>query len=126
MPVPVTALYAAINGIFNVALAINVTRLRGRNAVFLGHGDSEELLTAIRRHVNNSEYLAIALVVLLAAELGGGNPMALYAIGATLTAGRLVHAIGVGSKPTPARAIGAVLTWLAIVAGGVYGAALSL
>ena len=120
MLVPVTAIYAAANGLLNVLLAINVTRLRAKHAVFLGHGDSEELHTAVRRHVNNSEYIALALLMLLLSELGGGNVYALQGLGAVLTLGRVLHAVGIGSTPSAARAVGALLTWLPIVIGGFY------
>lgn len=120
MAVPITALFGAIHGILNVALAANVTRVRAQSQVFLGTGDSDALLLASRRHGNNAEYLPLALVLMLTAELAGGGATVLYALGGALTLGRIAHAIGVGSKPSPLRAIGAVLTWLTIAAAGVY------
>lgn len=120
MAIPITALFGAIHGILNVALAANVTRVRAQSQVFLGTGDNDALLLASRRHGNNAEYVPLALVLLLTAELAGGGATALYALGAALTLGRIAHAIGVGAKPSPLRAIGAVLTWLTIAGSGIY------
>ena len=121
MAIPVTALFGAIHGVLNVALAIGVTRARAQSNIFLGTGDNESLLLASRRHGNNTEYVPLALLLLLVAELAGGGATALYALGTALTVGRVLHAIGVGSEPSPLRAIGAVLTWVAIVGAGIYG-----
>lgn len=121
MAIPVTALFGAIHGVLNVALAIGVTRARAQSNIFLGTGDSDALLLASRRHGNNAEYVPLALLLLLVAELAGGGATALYALGGALTLGRILHAIGVGSKPSPLRAIGAVLTWLAIAGAGIFG-----
>ena len=121
MAIPVTALFGAIHGVLNVALAIGVTRARAQSNIFLGTGDNESLLLASRRHGNNTEYVPLALLLRLVAELAGGGATALYALGTALTVGRVLHAIGVGSKPSPLRAIGAVLTWVAIVGAGIYG-----
>jgi uncharacterized protein len=126
MAIPVTALIGALNGVLNVALAIGVTVARAKSNIFLGLGDSDALLLASRRHGNNAEYLPLALVLLLAAELSGGGLTALYALGGALTVGRILHAIGVGSKPSPLRAIGAVLTWISIAGSGLYALVLSM
>lgn len=121
MIVQVTALYGAFHGLMNVALAANVTRVRAKTQTFLGQGDSEELLLAVRRHGNHAEYVALFLVLLAIAELDHAGATGLHALGALFTLGRLAHVIGVGSKPSPLRAIGALLTWLAIAGAGVYG-----
>lgn len=120
MAVQIVALYGALHAVFNVALAANVSRLRGKANVFLGTGDSPELLVAVRRHGNHSEYVGLALVVLLIAELAGGSDRMLHGVGAAFTLGRVLHAIGVGIKPSAPRALGALFTWAAIAVGGVY------
>ncbi len=125
MPIPVTALYLAFNAVLNVALAANVTRVRAKTSVFLGTGESPEVLLAVRRHGNNAEYVPLALVALLCAELAGGGAALLHGVGAALSLGRVLHVVGVGPTPKPPRAIGAVLTWAAIVVAAVAAAVLS-
>ena len=125
MALPITGLYGAFHALFDVALAANVPRLRGKTNVFLGTGDSEDLLTAVRRHGNHAEYVALALLLLSLCELHGAGMTALHALGAAFTLGRIAHAIGVGIKPSGPRAVGALLTWLSIAGAGVYGAILA-
>jgi uncharacterized protein len=118
--VPVTALYGAVNAIFNVVLATNVSRNRGRSKVFAGVGADEGLTRANRAHGNNSEYVALAVVMLMIAELSGGGSTVLHVFGGTLTAARLLHAHGMFANFVPTRATGATLTWLTIVGLAVY------
>jgi len=120
MHVPITALFAAVNGVINVVLAANVSRVRGKVGVLLGVGDSKELLLASRRHRNNAEYVPLALLMILLCEIGGGSPSVLWGLGGALTLGRVLHPFGLSDKPTSPRVIGAVLAWLTIVVGGVY------
>lgn len=79
----------------------------------------------MRRHGNHAEYVALALVLLAVCELGGGSATALHALGGAFTLGRVAHAIGVGIKPSAPRAVGALLTWVALAGAGVYGAVLA-
>ena len=51
--VPITALYGCINALFNVVLAGNVSRERGKVSIFLGDGGQAPLTLAIRAHGNN-------------------------------------------------------------------------
>jgi uncharacterized membrane protein YecN with MAPEG domain len=126
MHLPIVALYAAVNITFNVILAAGVTRARAKANVFLGTGDNADLLLASRRHANNMEYVPLGLIALTLAELNGGAVTPLHVFGGLLTVGRLMHAVGVGSKPSPLRALGAVLTWLSLVGAAIYSAYLSM
>ena len=126
MAVPITAMYGAFNALLNVALAANVSRVRGKTQIFLGTGDSPELLLAVRRHANNMEYVPLALVLLLTAELSGGGATVLHVLGAALSIGRVLHAIGVGIKPSAPRVLGALLSWATIVVAGGYAAFVAL
>jgi|LNFM01.2.fsa_nt_gb uncharacterized membrane protein YecN with MAPEG domain len=119
-PVPIAAMYGAFHGLMNVALAANVTRVRAKSSIFLGTGDNPELLLAARRHGNHSEYVALFLVLLAFAELSHGSAAVLHGAGALFTVARLSHAVGIGDKPSGARALGALLTWAAIATAGVY------
>ncbi|MCC6902085.1 MAG: MAPEG family protein [Polyangiaceae bacterium] len=121
MPVPVTALYGALNAILNVGLAANVSRNRGKHNVSLGSGQSKEMELAMRAHGNNAEFVPLALVMLLIAELSGGASLWLHVLGGSLFVGRVLHPIGLPLKaPNPPRFIGTALTWLMIVATAVY------
>ncbi|MBX3264054.1 MAG: MAPEG family protein [Labilithrix sp.] len=118
MGIPVvTALYGSLNAILNVALASRVSTLRMRKRVSIGEGDSEELRVAVRIHANNAEFVPLALVVLLLAELCGGASLWLHVAGGALLAARVMHAVGM-PRPAPNvfRFMGTAITWIGIVA----------
>lgn len=122
MPVPVVALYGSLNAIFNIALAANVSRARLRNKVSLGHGDSPALLMAVRAHGNNAEFVPLALVMLLIAELSGGNSLWLHVLGGALLVARVAQAWGIHIEkvPNPPRFLGTALTYFVILGASAY------
>src|SRR5439155_19359647 len=109
MPLPITALYAAILAIILTALAINVTIHRGKLKVPLGLGDNPIMLRMIRIdtrecrriHGNAAEYIPIALLLMGAYEINGGNHVALHISGVVLVLARLLHASGMWNSPLP-------------------------
>lgn len=121
MPPLITALYGALNAIFNVILAARVSWLRRVHRTSLGEGDAKPLLVGIRAHANNAEYVPLALVMMLLAELCGGSSVLLHVIGGTLFAARIAHALGLPFKaPNVLRFSGATLTLVGIVATASY------
>jgi hypothetical protein len=113
----ITALFAGLNGLLALGLAINVSRHRARLRIGIGDGGNPEMLQAIRLHANNTEYLALALVLLAVDEILGAPALALYVMGALLLLGRLLHAFGLGRSTgtSTGRAVGVTLTWLVIL-----------
>jgi len=121
MHVPIIALYGALNAILNVVLAARVSRARVRHDVSLGDADKPPMRHAIRTHANNAEYVPLALVMLLIAEISGGSSMWLHALGGTLFVARIGHAVGIPLRaPNPPRLVGTGATWAVIVATSVY------
>jgi uncharacterized membrane protein YecN with MAPEG domain len=123
MSVPVVALYGALNAIFNVLLAVRVSGGRMKEKVSIGPsmGASKALDVMIRTHGNNAEFVPLALLLLLIAELMGGSSTALHALGGTLFVARISHAIGMPRRaPNVFRATGATLTSLLIVGVSVW------
>jgi uncharacterized protein len=123
MPPVVTALYAALNALLNIALAYRVTGLRRTHKVSIGEGDAEAkaLRVGIRAHGNNAEFVPLALVMLLVTELCGGEAMWLHILGGTLLLARVLHPIGLPRRaPNPPRFIGVALTFLVIAGASAY------
>jgi uncharacterized membrane protein YecN with MAPEG domain len=122
MPPVITALYGALNAILNIILAERVSRLRGRHKVPLGTGEAPQLLVAIRGHANNAEFVPFALLMLLLAELCGGNRAFLHVLGGLLLLARIAHPIGLAQKksPNPYRYLGTAVTWIMIVVSAAY------
>ncbi|HEX6980676.1 MAG TPA: MAPEG family protein [Alphaproteobacteria bacterium] len=116
-PPLVTALWAGLNGLLALGLAVNVSRHRARLGIGIGDGGNPEMLQAIRLHANNAEYVALALVLLAIDEMAGAPAVAVHVLGALLLLGRILHAVGLGRSTgtSTARAVGVAFTWLAIL-----------
>jgi uncharacterized membrane protein YecN with MAPEG domain len=112
----VTALYGSLNAIFNIALAARVALQRGKSKVSIGEGNAPELTLAIRIHANNAEFVPLAILMMLLAELCGGSPFILHVAGGILLVSRLSHVVGM-PRPAPNlfRAAGVTGTWVLIV-----------
>ena len=99
---------------------MNVSRNRGRADKLFGHGDDEALESAIRAHGNAAEYVPLAIAMLVVSEIMGANAVSMHGLGGTVLLGRLASAHGILSRTNATRAIGAVLTWLAILGAAAY------
>ncbi len=116
MNAPITGLYASLLALLLLALGFRVVRLRWRTKTGIGDGGDRGLARAIRVHGNAIEYVPIALVLLLVAELGGANPALLHGCGIGLVAARILHATGLSrtSGASPERIAGTVATFTVI------------
>ena len=114
IPVPITALYAALQAFLAIALVVPIGQLRTKTNVSLGAGGNPQLETAIRRHANWTEHVPFALLLLALLELNGGSAGLLHALGATLLVARVLHPLGLDAQNmrSPLRGIGALGTLL--------------
>ena len=128
MTVATTALYAGLSGLLMLALAAMVVRERWRARVGHGDGGDPRLARAIAVHRNAVEYVPLALVLLLVAELNLLGEAWLHLAGGALLVGRMLHAIGLwhASGTSPGRLYGTLLTWLVIAALAVFDVAVAL
>lgn len=112
----ITGLYAALAAILIVILAVRVTLRRRAARVGIGNGGDAILAQRIRVHANASEYLPLAVLLLLILELNQTQALWLHLFGCLLIAGRLLHAFGLSRSPgtSAARVLGMVLTWTPI------------
>ncbi|MFZ5556761.1 MAG: MAPEG family protein [Pseudomonadota bacterium] len=124
----VALIYASLNAALFLGLSWRVVRLRRRYRVGIGYNGKQDLNRAIRVHANFSEYVPLALVLLLGLELAGLSSLALHLLGGTLLAGRLLHAHGLGreSGRSPGRSLGTGLTWLVIGVSALLGIGLGI
>jgi uncharacterized membrane protein YecN with MAPEG domain len=126
---PITAITAALLGLFYIALSVRVIMARGRTGTSLGDGGGtipigEEqgapLLVACRTHANFAEYVPLCLILLGLVEYQGTRHGVVLALAALLVLGRVLHPLGMGRKvPNPYRAGGVVLTFIHILAASV-------
>jgi uncharacterized membrane protein YecN with MAPEG domain len=121
--VPVTALYAALCALLVLALAARVIVLRWSTKTGIGDGGDRRLARAIRVHGNATEYVPIALLLLLVAELSGADRALLHGCGGALVAARVAHAIGLerSAGTSVGRFLGTTVTFGVIAVLAVAG-----
>ncbi len=117
MAVPIVALYGSLNALLNILLALRVSGMRVMEKVSIGTGGNDKLELAARIHGNSAEFVPLAIVMLLVAELQGLPSVALHSLGGGLLLARVFHVVGM-PRPAPNffRFTGTAVTWL-IVAG---------
>jgi uncharacterized protein len=113
---PVSFLYAALLGLLLIALSATVVLARRRFRVRIGDGNEEGMRQAMRVQANFTEYVPLAVVLLIVAEITGLPIMAVHAAGIVLVASRLIHAWGLSHSPglTFGRFYGTAGTWIVI------------
>ena len=114
-PFPMLALYAAINALIMLVLGILVVRTRAKTRTEIGDGGNPIMMAAVRAHANNTEYVPLALLLMLILIPLRANALVIHAVGGTLTLGRILHAIGLSRNVGTSlpRLLGMTLTWLA-------------
>ena len=114
MPVQITALYAALQGILAIALEVPIGRLRGQTNVSIYDGGNPALGAAIRRHANWTEHVPFVLLLMALLELNGASAGLLHGLGLTLLVARILHPFGLDPQVMrrPLRAVGALGTLL--------------
>ena len=118
MSIQVTALYAGLCALLVIALAFRVVAFRRGKKVGLGTAGDKAGEIAVRVHGNAVEYIPLALILMLIAEINGLSHVWLHCLGGALVLARLLHAIGLvagNGGYHPGRFIGTSLTWLVIL-----------
>lgn len=112
-PFPMLALYAATNALIMLVLGILVVRARVKTHTEIGDGGNPAMMAAVRAHANNAEYVPVALLLMLILIPLRANAYVIHAVGATLTLGRLLHAVGLSRNvgTSMPRLLGMLLTW---------------
>lgn len=108
--------YAGLLGLLLIALSANVVLARRRYRVRLGVGTEDGMQQAVRVQANFSEYVPLAVVLLVLAEVTGMPLSAVHVAGVLLVTSRLLHAWGLSHSPgrTFGRFYGTAGTWIVI------------
>lgn len=116
----ITSLYAGCLALLYLGISGWVVRVRVQQKVFAGDKGDPVMANAMRLHANFAEYVPLALILILLAELQGAPALALHALGAGLLLARAMHAAGMARMPhvSPLRGGGALLTFLVLFFGG--------
>ncbi len=112
------ALWAGLNIIVLLVLAVLVTRQRRKHMVLIGDGDVPALTQAMRAFGNATEYVPAALAGLGILAMAGAMPLVIHPIGFLLFSGRVLHAVGLSRSTgvSAFRTFGVLATWIAYVA----------
>jgi uncharacterized membrane protein YecN with MAPEG domain len=112
----------------NIAIAVSVGRVRAATGITAGDGGNSDLIIAMRRHANFTEYAPLTLVIIALLEMNGAPAMAIHILAGGLVVARISHAIGMnGSEETsPARFVGTVGTTLVLLVASVWAIVLSV
>lgn len=126
----IAAVYAGVNILILLVLAVLVAMNRQRRKIVLGDADDREFTRIVRAHGNAAENVPAGLVgILMLALLEPAAPLwLLHAAGLSLTIGRLLHAAGLYAGALNAgRVLGMALTWLSflLIGAGLIYAGLS-
>ena len=123
MSLYITTLYALPLILIWFILWVRVAKSRATHNVSIGDGGSKELLLCIRHHGNFIEWVPFTLILMVLAELQGTAHSWLYAAGALLLLGRVVHPFGLKAEipDNPLRYLGNGSNLLAVA---ILGAAL--
>src|SRR2546425_11948765 len=113
-PIPITALYAGVLGILLVVISARVSVLRGKFKVMFGDGGKEPLMRALRAQGNFTEYVPLALLLIIMVEWGGTKPLVVHSLAGGLLASRLVHYWGITARKDPGRGIGVTIRWIVL------------
>lgn len=115
-PPIITALYAGILGFLGLVLASRVVQNRIRHRIELGDQGNDDMQRAMRVFGNFTEYVPMILLLIGFGEMLGAQTWLTHGLGAGLLLARLAHAVGLSqsSGQTLGRAVGVVLTWLAL------------
>ena len=115
-----TSLYAGLLALVYLVISGWVIRVRMQQKVFGGDKGDPVMANAMRVHANFAEYVPLALILILLAEMQGAPALALHLLGAGLLLARVMHALGMAAQPhkPPLRGGGALLTFLVLFFGG--------
>lgn len=115
-----TSLYAGILALIYLVISGWVVRVRMQQKIFAGDKGDPFMANAIRVHANFAEYVPLALILILLAEMQGAPALALHLLGGGLVLSRVMHALGMAAEPhkPPLRGGGALLTFVVLFFGG--------
>jgi uncharacterized membrane protein YecN with MAPEG domain len=119
MPIlPFTAILAGAAAIGLVLLSFPIANHRRAARISAGDAGDDRFNRMIRAQANFTEYVPVGLIVLGLLEAASPAGWQLWAVGGTLAVGRFLHPIGLIWNIFIARALGAILTFAALLLGG--------
>ena len=121
MSVHIVAIYAGLLGLLFMYLSYQTVIYRRKEVVDIGMGEGKQLARAARAHANFTEYVPLALILILFLEQTTFPGWAVHALGALLLIGRILHAWGFVRHVGVSfgRVTGTLLTWAVTIVASV-------
>ena len=116
---PITSIFVAAACVMLVGLSLPVSLKRVSLKAPAGDAGDETLRRRIRAQGNFIEYAPLGLLALALIEFGGAGSTTVWGIGGGLAIGRVLHAIGMWADITAGKALGTLLTYLALLASAI-------
>jgi len=119
--VQAAALWSGLLILLMLVLSGIVVSGRRKHMVSFGDGGKSDLMAASRAFGNLAEYATPGMIAMLLLAAVGAPAWMVHAVGATLLAGRVIHALGLlfQTGPSLGRVIGMLLTWVALLSAAV-------
>jgi uncharacterized membrane protein YecN with MAPEG domain len=116
MTLAITPIYGVLLTVLLLILSARVIMERRGNQFAYGNNDSNRIEAKIRAQANWAEYVPIALLLLMMAEIQGVGAFWLHLTGIILLVGRVAHGYGMSFNPKDFRFrfYGMILTITAI------------
>lgn len=113
----ITTITASLLSLLYIIISLKIIKLRHQYKVSIGSGGNERLEMIIRAHGNFAEYVPIALILILCAEINQANIIILIILAFSLLLGRLFHAYAFvfNKQHFKFRAYGMILTFTTII-----------
>lgn len=119
--IPITAPFIGVFVVLQIPLTVMVGYRRARTGIQFFDGGDQTLLRRMRAHGNYTETVPIVLLAMAASELTGAPAWLLWAGGASLLVGRLMHAAILVLKGWGLpRALGMILTFIPMLGFGIW------
>ncbi|MEY2861605.1 MAG: hypothetical protein RL392_2063 [Pseudomonadota bacterium] len=119
--IPISVFFIGLLVLLQIPLTVLVGYRRALTGIQFFDGGDQTLLRRMRAHGNFTETVPIVLLAMVAAELTGAPSWLLWAGGASLVLGRLMHAAILILKGWGLpRAIGMVLTFVPMLGFGLW------
>jgi uncharacterized membrane protein YecN with MAPEG domain len=121
MQLKVTLFYGSLLGVFYIYLTLLVLHQRNKQQIGLGDGGDKKFNQLIRAHANFAEYVPLALILMLMAEINELQEWVIHTSAICLLFGRLLHAYGLRLHDGASwqRAAGTILSLTAILSAAV-------
>jgi len=122
---PIATTVIGLFAVVQVPMTVMVGLKRVQTGIQFMDGGDTSLLRRMRAHANYTETVPIVLLAMAASELSGLMPALLWAGGASLLLGRLLHAQTLVTKGWGnGRAAGMILTFLPMLGFGAWDIAI--